>query len=562
MALGVILSVLTRRLRKYYGATNDISNIDAIDLLNNDPINARNAANTANVALVKLNASNVTEFPNASGNLFDGPVTFNGAATFNAGGAFSDVTTLTAITTAGAGTYLAAAIAGAGEGINVITRNCNGASRTDTTDTAAAIVAAITAAVVGSSVEFIVENISSAGQTITVAGGVGVTIPGDTDLTIPSGASRTFVLRCTNVTGGAEACTLYRGYRTGSSINDANGLPVIGIGTTASAVNSVTVTNQSTGVNASVAAAGETNTGLDVSGKGTGAVNVFTGGVARKQFAVIDTAGTIINNLTVTGAATTAPPQIAIGTTTDANVGITVAPKATGAFNVTQSGNTGPGLSVVGVSSAVNGLLVTPAATGSPALLSSAVAGADANAGVNLSSNGTGALSLATGNNARVQAKIIDTAGTIINRITVTGNVTTANPIVALDTTTDANVSTSLNLQKGTGTCVIKAPSTFPQSGVTYATPTYALDTTLGTYIAGATAAGNVTVNAATVLAAGTCLTMQFTSDAGGGRVITFGTGFRPTGTLTLTASKTHVIQFWSDGTNWVELARSASAIT
>lgn len=44
--------------------------------LNNETLDAVNFAGTAQVGMVKLNASNVTEFPNTSGNIFDGPVTF------------------------------------------------------------------------------------------------------------------------------------------------------------------------------------------------------------------------------------------------------------------------------------------------------------------------------------------------------------------------------------------------------------------------------------------------------------------------------------------------------
>ncbi len=383
-----------------------------------------------------------------------GAAVFGGPVTFASGGAFLDASSLTAITTAGAGTYTAAAMVGSGSGLNVITRDCNGSSRTDTTDTATAIITALGGdgvVAIGTSFQFLVKNISATGLTITVAAGVGVTFPNDSQLTIVSGESQPFLGRVTNV--GAPAVTIYLTDSYGTAITDTSGNQLIGLNATASAVNSIAITNQSTGVNASITAAGETNAGVDIGSRGTGSVNVFTG--TRKQFTVKDTAGTIINRIRVTGNVTTAAPLIDVDTTTDANVGITIAPKATGALNVTQSGNTGPGLSVVGVASAVNGLLVTPAATAGTPILSSAVSGADANSPIALSSNGTGTIDLATGNDARVQARIIDTAGTIINRLTLTGNVTTAAPIVAIDTTTDANVGMTFT-PKATGAFNVK----------------------------------------------------------------------------------------------------------
>ena len=51
------------------------------------------------------------------------------------------------------------------------------------------------------------------------------------------------------------------------------------------------------------------------------------------------------------------------------------------------------------------------------------------------------------------------------------------------------------------------------------------------------------------------------TSDSGGSDVLTFGTGFRVTGTLTLTASKVYVVEFVSDGTSLIETSRT-TAIT
>ena len=68
------------------------------------------------------------------------------------------------------------------------------------------------------------------------------------------------------------------------------------------------------------------------------------------------------------------------------------------------------------------------------------------------------------------------------------------------------------------------------------------------------------TINAATVPRAGFMLQITFTTDGTGGNVITFGTSFKSTGTYTLTgANKYFQIAFVSDGTNLLEMSRTAA---
>ncbi len=271
-----------------------------------------------------------------------------------------------------------------------------------------------------------------------------------------------------SVTTGTVAAGRLPTTTTQSVINDTNGNAIISFSPTGSAATNIAVANNTTGLAPLITTTGGTNIGLDISSRGTGTVYLDTGVSARRQFGVIDTAGTIINRYTVTGAATTAPPLFGIDTTTDSNVGMTFAPKGTGAFNVTQSTNTGPGLSVVGVSAAVNGLLITPAATASTPVLSSAVSGADANSPIALTSNGTGTVDLATGNDARVQFRVKDTAGTIINRVTATGAATGAAPTFGIDTTTDSVVDITMT-PKGSGGVLINPQATYTitQQGIT-----------------------------------------------------------------------------------------------
>ena len=77
----------------------------------------------------------------------------------------------------------------------IYNRDCNGAIRTDTTDTAANIIAAIrvgaVAPVLNTAFIWYVRNVSGGAYTLTIAGGTGVTIVGTA--TIAQNAVRTFV---------------------------------------------------------------------------------------------------------------------------------------------------------------------------------------------------------------------------------------------------------------------------------------------------------------------------------------------------------------------------------
>ena len=68
------------------------------------------------------------------------------------------------------------------------------------------------------------------------------------------------------------------------------------------------------------------------------------------------------------------------------------------------------------------------------------------------------------------------------------------------------------------------------------------------------------TITASSVPRAGYILRLSFTTDGTGGNVITFSTGFKVTGTYTLTgASKYFTITFVSDGTNLIEISRTTA---
>jgi hypothetical protein len=104
--------------------------------------------------------------------------------------------------TAGNATYTTAQLLG-----GLILRDPAGGARTDTTPTAAQLVAAISNPIVGTSFEFTIRNTADAAETITVAGGTGVTTSGT--MTIAQNNSKRFLARLDNVTASSEAVTLY-----------------------------------------------------------------------------------------------------------------------------------------------------------------------------------------------------------------------------------------------------------------------------------------------------------------------------------------------------------------
>ncbi|MBI3231845.1 MAG: hypothetical protein HYZ51_02065, partial [Candidatus Doudnabacteria bacterium] len=81
------------------------------------------------------------------------------------------------------------------------------AAATYTLPTAALLVAGIANAKVGDSFEFFINNKSGGANTITVAGGTGSTTFGT--LTVAQNVVRNFLIIITNVTGAAEAYTVY-----------------------------------------------------------------------------------------------------------------------------------------------------------------------------------------------------------------------------------------------------------------------------------------------------------------------------------------------------------------
>jgi hypothetical protein len=88
---------------------------------------------------------------------------------------------------------------------------------------------------------------------------------------------------------------------------------------------------------------------------------------------------------------------------------------------------------------------------------------------------------------------------------------------------------------------------------------TVSIDSTKGMHrIAGANGTSATSTFNATTTGADDQMTIEVTSTAAGTCTITFGTNFKSSGTLAVTASHYASVQFISDGTNWKEQTRSA----
>ena len=105
------------------------------------------------------------------------------------------------ITTAGAITYTVDQMFS-----GLTKRNCNGASRSDSVPTPAAMIAGLPGAVIGTCFEWVLKNTSPAAETITIVAPAGVFLSGT--MTIPQLNAKRFRVEVTNATPGAEAYTL------------------------------------------------------------------------------------------------------------------------------------------------------------------------------------------------------------------------------------------------------------------------------------------------------------------------------------------------------------------
>jgi hypothetical protein len=163
----------------------------------------------------------------------------------------------------------------------------------------------------------------------------------------------------------------------------------------------------------------------------------------------------------------------------------------------------------------------------------------------------TGGLTVSTGGLAVSAGGLTVSAG----GANVTGGVTVAD---GLTVSTGGAAITAGGITLGVGTPINMAASTETFTGTIALTFGAAKGNTRLIPCSSNTASA---ISAATVPAAGYLLILRFTTDATAGNVITFSTNFKSTGTYTLsTANKYYSIVFVSDGTNLIELSRTAAA--
>ena len=159
-------------------------------------------------------------------------------------------------------------------------------------------------------------------------------------------------------------------YFTTNAVNvAANGVRGLIVNTATTGVNYLSVTPSATAVNPSIIATGsDTNVGLIVGVKGTGLISLG-GMTAATSSLQVPTAASQVNFLSVAGSITAAPVTVT-ATGTDTNVGLNVIGKGTGAVTIGGASATVFGLQVATVASQAEGLVITGAVSGANASIS------------------------------------------------------------------------------------------------------------------------------------------------------------------------------------------------
>jgi hypothetical protein len=120
----------------------------------------------------------------------------------------------------------------------------------------------------------------------------------------------------------------------------------------------------------------------------------------------------------------------------------------------------------------------------------------------------------------------------------------------------------SITLTPKSGQKTVVSRQFVPYSTKTALTPsaTVAITSTVGNFFT-LTPGEDETINATTVGAQGQPLFIEVVTSGTTSRTLTFGTNFKSTGTLATgtTTAKTFMLQFLSDGTNYVEVSRTAA---
>ena len=182
--------------------------------------------------------------------------------------------------------------------------------------------------------------------------------------------------------------------RTGSSAGSFSGsVAQFNVAHTASAVNYIQATGQPAGFGPLLTSQGsDTNINMVYMSKGTGGHGFGTGGGSYTQQLFVSHTASAVNSVNITGAATGSGPTIS-AQGSDTNVNLFVSTKGTGALVVNTAG--GYQFTVVNTSSSVNWLEAKGGATGSGPQVSAV--GTDTNIDLNVTAKGTGGIRLNVG---------------------------------------------------------------------------------------------------------------------------------------------------------------------
>jgi len=180
---------ISRVARVCWFGADPSGEVKSPDLLNNETLDCVNAAGTATIGAIGVNVGNWTTLPNTNGVTSASPIVW--------------VEPDTGFSNAGPNTITVAQL------LEGTIRRTAGGAQTDTTPTAAQIVAGIPGCVVGTSFTLVVINNSGGAHTLGLGTGVTAATGVTVTLTTASGSAHTFQFRVSNATSGSEAVTCY-----------------------------------------------------------------------------------------------------------------------------------------------------------------------------------------------------------------------------------------------------------------------------------------------------------------------------------------------------------------
>jgi hypothetical protein len=213
------------------------------------------------------------------------------------------------------------------------------------------------------------------------------------------------------------------------------------VSNTASAVNYLQLTGATTGAAPTISAQGsDANINLVLQGKGTGVVALGGSTAANSSLQVAPTASSV-NFAQIKGGQLNVGPQF-LAQGTDTNIDLLFSTKGTGSYYFNTGGGTQ--ISIGNAASAVNFFQLNGGATGGSASISSQ--GVDANVNIGYSAKGTGYHFFSTGGGLQFS---ISPSASVVNRLEVKGAATGVAPELSAQGS-DANINLKLTT-KGTG---------------------------------------------------------------------------------------------------------------